>query len=421
MKITLRKSRIANRESRTCKPLFRFAFRVPRCLFLLLFLPSLALAGGASSPPAIPGGTNGQMQYNNNGLFGGWSAAQAYTFLGVSANGQTLLTHNFAQMLVDIGGQPAGSYAPATGSPNYDAAGAAAAVQALFTHVTNDAQTKAAIVPNTAPTAGQLLVGNAGNSAYAPVSMSQDATIDATGKVTITGTSSASPFGFGTHSPGLNTPYSYFQGFGASTSWPVSMGVIYNASAVDQYLILGGYLNGGSYAAPTLYAPGGAAIVKYDATNTQARLGIVTPGTAQSPQLPLLLSASGETLTGSSGGLQRYLAEATTGALSGASGTITLNVPTGARLLGVQLRVDTAIASGAGSSWSAVYTNTPTTEICSGQAFTRQTKFGALHPAYEIATGTVAITITPNTGTFTAGVVRAIVYYEALAAMANAP
>lgn len=38
--------------------------------------------------------------------------------------------------------------------------------------VTNDAQTKAAIVPNTAPSAGQILAGNAGGTAYAPVTLS---------------------------------------------------------------------------------------------------------------------------------------------------------------------------------------------------------------------------------------------------------
>ncbi len=51
--------------------------------------------------------------------------------------------------------------------------------------VTNDAQTKAAIVPNTAPTAGQLLVGNAGGTAYAPVAASGDAMVASTGAVTI--------------------------------------------------------------------------------------------------------------------------------------------------------------------------------------------------------------------------------------------
>lgn len=51
--------------------------------------------------------------------------------------------------------------------------------------VTNDAQTKAAIVPNTAPTAGQLLVGNAGGTAYAPVSASGDATVASDGTITV--------------------------------------------------------------------------------------------------------------------------------------------------------------------------------------------------------------------------------------------
>ena len=47
--------------------------------------------------------------------------------------------------------------------------------------VTNDIQTKAAIVPNTVPTAGQILVGNAGNTAFAPVTLSGPVSISATG------------------------------------------------------------------------------------------------------------------------------------------------------------------------------------------------------------------------------------------------
>lgn len=39
-------------------------------------------------------------------------------------------------------------------------------------NVTNDTQTKSAIVPNTAPSAGQILVGNAGGTAYAPQTLS---------------------------------------------------------------------------------------------------------------------------------------------------------------------------------------------------------------------------------------------------------
>jgi hypothetical protein len=68
-------------------------------------------------------------------------------------------------------------------------------------NVTNDAQTKAAIVPNTAPTAGQLFVGNAGGTAYAPVSLSNDATVASTGALTLaTVNSNVGAFGSATQS-----------------------------------------------------------------------------------------------------------------------------------------------------------------------------------------------------------------------------
>jgi len=122
----------------------------------------------------------------------------------------------------------------------------------------------------------------------------------------------------------------------------------------------------------------------------------------------------------SGGGFTRQLAEATSGALSGAIGSIAVNVPSGARILGVQLRVDTAITSdNATKTWAADYVNTPTTAITSGQVFDANTKFNAIHPAYEITTGTVTITITAAAGLFTGGVVRAICYYEAIDTMAS--
>lgn len=58
-------------------------------------------------------------------------------------------------------------------------------------NVTDDAQTKAAVVPNTAPSAGQFPVGNAGGTAYAPVSMSGDCTLASTGAITCGGYDSA--------------------------------------------------------------------------------------------------------------------------------------------------------------------------------------------------------------------------------------
>jgi hypothetical protein len=64
-------------------------------------------------------------------------------------------------------------------------AGLATAATVGLGSVTNDAQTKAAIVPNTAPAAGALLVGNAGATAYASVAMSGDATLSSAGALTI--------------------------------------------------------------------------------------------------------------------------------------------------------------------------------------------------------------------------------------------
>jgi hypothetical protein len=62
-----------------------------------------------------------------------------------------------------------------------DADAATARTTLGLNNVTNDAQTKAAIVPNTAPSSAQLLVGNAGGTAYAPQSVSGDVTITSGG------------------------------------------------------------------------------------------------------------------------------------------------------------------------------------------------------------------------------------------------
>jgi hypothetical protein len=71
-------------------------------------------------------------------------------------------------------------------------------------NVTNDAQTIASIVPNTAPSAGQVLIGNAGGTAYAPVSASGDATLASTGALTLaTVNSNVGSFGSATAAPAV--------------------------------------------------------------------------------------------------------------------------------------------------------------------------------------------------------------------------
>lgn len=58
-------------------------------------------------------------------------------------------------------------------------------INATSLAVNGTAVTLSSVVPNTAPAAGQILVGNAGGTAYAPVSMSGDATLASTGALTI--------------------------------------------------------------------------------------------------------------------------------------------------------------------------------------------------------------------------------------------
>lgn len=91
----------------------------------------------------------------------------------------------------EISFNPSGSLIAANNLSDLASASTARANLSLD-NVTNDAQTKAAIVPNTAPTAGQILAGNAGGTAYAPVSMSGDATIASTGAITVTKTNGTS-------------------------------------------------------------------------------------------------------------------------------------------------------------------------------------------------------------------------------------
>ena len=59
-------------------------------------------------------------------------------------------------------------------------------------NVSNAAQTLASVVPNTTPASGQILVGNSGGTAYAPVGMSGDCSLTATGAITCTKSSGTS-------------------------------------------------------------------------------------------------------------------------------------------------------------------------------------------------------------------------------------
>lgn len=98
------------------------------------------------------------------------------------------------------------SFTPSLHASTHGAAGSdpitITPTQAGLGNVTNDTQTKAALVPNTTPTAGQILVGNAGGTAYAPVSVSGDAMLASTGALTLANSGvSAASYGSATAAP----------------------------------------------------------------------------------------------------------------------------------------------------------------------------------------------------------------------------
>lgn len=117
-------------------------------------------------------------------------------------------------------------------------------------------------------------------------------------------------------------------------------------------------------------------------------------------------------------------AEATANITASASVAINTLVPSGARIVGVQLRVDTALAGG--ELWDAAYSGGSTTAIATACAVAKNTKVNVLYNtngATDITTNTTNVTITKNGGgSFTAqGTIRALVYYESLTTLGDAP
>ncbi|GAH72215.1 unnamed protein product, partial [marine sediment metagenome] len=102
---------------------------------------------------------------------------------------------------------------------------------------------------------------------------------------------------------------------------------------------------------------------------------------------------------GTSGGLITKIAEATANIEADASTTIQVNVPSGAKVLAVQLRVDTALADG--ELWDAAYSGGSAQAITSGAAVAQNTKVNTFfneNAATAIASAEVDIDITKNGG-----------------------
>jgi hypothetical protein len=129
-----------------------------------------------------------------------------------------------------------------------------------------------------------------------------------------------------------------------------------------------------------------------------------------------------------SGYLYTYTMAALGTATAANSFVITLSIPTGAKLIGANLRVDTALTSSdGGTTWSAAWSGGATQAIgAGGYLFAKDTVTSAffnVNAATDIASNTTNITVTADSAkTFIAGgTVRAIAYYQTLTNMGAAP
>jgi hypothetical protein len=182
-----------------------------------------ALTGGTNSAAAMVLGTGASLTTSGSGsnnatTLGGATFASPGTIGGTTAGAATFTTlgattYNGGAFSGTFTGTPTFSGAIVfSGNPSFTGTptGLTAAEVGLGS-VTNNAQTQAAIVPNTAPGAGQILVGNAGGTAYAPVTASGSCTLSSAGAFTCSG-------GSGTINAATQFSAGYYSAAGSATT-----------------------------------------------------------------------------------------------------------------------------------------------------------------------------------------------------------
>lgn len=126
---------------------------------------------------------------------------------------------------------------------------------------------------------------------------------------------------------------------------------------------------------------------------------------------------------GTTGRFSLGVAEATADITADTIVTIQVDVPSGTKILGIQMRVDVALADG--ETWIAAYSGGATQNIATDKAIAQNTKVNKFfdeNEATAITSGETDIAITKTGGgAFTAqGNIRAIVYYQKFTTVSDA-
>ncbi len=99
--------------------------------------------------------------------------------------------------------------------------------------------------------------------------------------------------------------------------------------------------------------------------------------------------------------------------------TTTLSIPSGARLIGASFNVNTAVTNDGDNTWLAAFSGGSTTNVAPAASAAAQNTKVNTQIVDELASATTEITFTPQSGSFTAGVIEVVVYYEVLTSLAN--
>ena len=172
-----------------------------------------------------------------------------------------------------------------------------------------------------------------------------------------------------------------------------------------------------SYRPKLHLAANGAGTPSMTFTATGTGIGVSSPAEMLQVDDAIAISSDAE---GSTARLTRRTAHEThTLAAAGTSDTTTISIPSGARLLGVSFNVNTAVSDDGGDdTWSAAFVTGSTTTLATAAAAAQNTKVNLMLPD-EISTGVCQIRFTANGGSFDAGVIEIVAYYEELTSLAN--